>query len=57
VREAIEELLADYAEAIDDGALERWPGFSQRTASIRSSRVRAMTPACRSAFCIAAAVA
>ena len=27
VREAIEELLADYAEAIDDGALERWPGF------------------------------
>jgi len=27
VREAIEELLSDYAEAIDDGALERWPGF------------------------------
>jgi anthranilate 1,2-dioxygenase small subunit len=27
VREAIEDLLADYAEAIDDGALERWPGF------------------------------
>ena len=27
MREAIEELLADYAEAIDDGALERWPGF------------------------------
>ena len=27
VREAIEELLADYAEAIDDNALERWPGF------------------------------
>jgi anthranilate 1,2-dioxygenase small subunit len=25
VREAIEDLLADYAEAIDDGALERWP--------------------------------
>jgi anthranilate 1,2-dioxygenase small subunit len=27
VREAIEELLGDYAEAIDDGALERWPGY------------------------------
>ena len=27
MREAIEELLADYAEAIDDGALERWPAF------------------------------
>jgi anthranilate 1,2-dioxygenase small subunit len=27
VHEAIEDLLADYAEAIDDGALERWPGF------------------------------
>jgi anthranilate 1,2-dioxygenase small subunit len=27
VREAIEGLLADYAEAIDDGALERWPTF------------------------------
>jgi anthranilate 1,2-dioxygenase small subunit len=27
VREAIEELCADYAEAIDDGQLERWPGF------------------------------
>jgi anthranilate 1,2-dioxygenase small subunit len=27
VREAIEDLLADYAEAIDDGALERWPQF------------------------------
>ena len=27
VRDEIEELLADYAEAIDDGALERWPGF------------------------------
>jgi anthranilate 1,2-dioxygenase small subunit len=27
VREAIEDLLADYAEAIDDGALEKWPGF------------------------------
>jgi anthranilate 1,2-dioxygenase small subunit len=26
-REAIEELLADYAEAIDDGQLERWPEF------------------------------
>lgn len=25
--DAIEDLLADYAEAIDDGALERWPGF------------------------------
>ena len=25
MREAIEDLLADYAEAIDDGALERWP--------------------------------
>lgn len=27
MREAIEELFADYAEAIDVGALERWPGF------------------------------
>jgi anthranilate 1,2-dioxygenase small subunit len=27
VREAIEDLLADYAEAIDDGMLERWPQF------------------------------
>lgn len=27
VRDAIEDLLADYAEAIDDDALERWPGF------------------------------
>lgn len=27
VRDAIEDLLTDYAEAIDDGALERWPGF------------------------------
>jgi anthranilate 1,2-dioxygenase small subunit len=27
VREAIENLLADYAEAIDDGQIERWPGF------------------------------
>jgi anthranilate 1,2-dioxygenase small subunit len=27
VREAIEDLLDDYAEAIDDGELERWPGF------------------------------
>jgi anthranilate 1,2-dioxygenase small subunit len=27
VREAIEDLLAEYAETIDDGALERWPGF------------------------------
>jgi anthranilate 1,2-dioxygenase small subunit len=27
VREAIEELCADYAEAIDDGQLERWPGL------------------------------
>jgi anthranilate 1,2-dioxygenase small subunit len=27
VRESIEDLLADYAEAIDDGELERWPGF------------------------------
>ena len=27
MREAIEELLVDYAEAIDDGALERWPGY------------------------------
>ncbi|HTI84291.1 MAG TPA: aromatic-ring-hydroxylating dioxygenase subunit beta [Acetobacteraceae bacterium] len=27
MHEAIEDLLADYAEAIDDGALERWPGF------------------------------
>ncbi len=27
MREAIEDLLAAYAEAIDDGELERWPGF------------------------------
>lgn len=27
VREAIEDLLGDYAEAIDDGLLERWPEF------------------------------
>jgi anthranilate 1,2-dioxygenase small subunit len=27
VRDVIENLLADYAEAIDDDALERWPGF------------------------------
>jgi anthranilate 1,2-dioxygenase small subunit len=27
VREAIEEFLADYAEAIDDWQIERWPGF------------------------------
>ena len=27
MRDAIETLLADYAEAIDDGMLERWPGF------------------------------
>lgn len=27
MRDAIEDLLADYAEAIDDGQLERWPGF------------------------------
>ncbi|MEJ0018703.1 MAG: aromatic-ring-hydroxylating dioxygenase subunit beta [Acetobacteraceae bacterium] len=27
VREAIEDLFADYAEAIDDGRLEAWPGF------------------------------
>lgn len=27
MHEAIEDLLADYVEAIDDGALERWPGF------------------------------
>jgi anthranilate 1,2-dioxygenase small subunit len=27
VREAIEDLFADYAEAIDNGALEQWPGF------------------------------
>jgi anthranilate 1,2-dioxygenase small subunit len=27
VRAAIEDLLADYAEAIDDNALERWPNF------------------------------
>ena len=27
MREAIENLLADYAEAIDDGLIERWPGF------------------------------
>ena len=25
MRDAIEDLLADYAEAIDDGVLERWP--------------------------------
>jgi anthranilate 1,2-dioxygenase small subunit len=33
VREAIEELLADYAEAIDDGEIERWPGFFTEDAS------------------------
>ena len=27
MREAIEDLLAAYAEAIDDGKLELWPGF------------------------------
>jgi anthranilate 1,2-dioxygenase small subunit len=27
VREAIEDLLDCYAEAIDDGEIERWPGF------------------------------
>jgi anthranilate 1,2-dioxygenase small subunit len=27
VREAIEDLLDRYAEAIDDGKLEQWPGF------------------------------
>jgi len=27
VREAIEDLLSDYAETIDSGELERWPGF------------------------------
>ena len=27
MREAIEDLLAAYAEAIDDGEIERWPGF------------------------------
>jgi anthranilate 1,2-dioxygenase small subunit len=27
VREAIEDLLDDYAEAIDNGQIERWPGF------------------------------
>jgi anthranilate 1,2-dioxygenase small subunit len=27
VREAIEELIDSYAEAIDDGEIERWPGF------------------------------
>ena len=27
MREAIEELLADYAEAIDDGKIESWPAF------------------------------
>ena len=27
MREAIEDLLADYAEAIDNGELERWPEF------------------------------
>jgi len=27
VREAIEDLLDGYAEAIDDGQIERWPGF------------------------------
>jgi anthranilate 1,2-dioxygenase small subunit len=27
VRDAIEDLLGDYAEAIDDGKLEQWPGF------------------------------
>jgi anthranilate 1,2-dioxygenase small subunit len=27
VREAIEDFLAAYAQAIDDGQIERWPGF------------------------------
>lgn len=27
MQQAIENLHADYAEAIDDGQLERWPGF------------------------------
>ena len=27
MREAIEDLLADYAEAIDDWQIERWPDF------------------------------
>lgn len=27
MREAIEDLLDGYAEAIDDGQIERWPGF------------------------------
>ena len=27
VRDAIEDLLGEYAEAIDDGALERWPSL------------------------------
>ena len=27
MREAIEDLLSDYAETIDSGELERWPGF------------------------------
>ncbi len=27
MREAIEDLLSDYAETIDNGELERWPGF------------------------------
>ena len=27
MREAIEDLLSDYAETIDGGELERWPGF------------------------------
>jgi len=27
VRAAIEDLLSEYAEAIDDGALEQWPSF------------------------------
>jgi anthranilate 1,2-dioxygenase small subunit len=27
VRDAVEDLLSDYAEAVDDGQLERWPGF------------------------------
>ncbi|HEY7577306.1 MAG TPA: aromatic-ring-hydroxylating dioxygenase subunit beta [Acetobacteraceae bacterium] len=27
MRDAIEDLLAEYADAIDEGELERWPGF------------------------------
>ena len=37
VRREIEDLIADYAHAIDDDRLEEWPDFSPTTARIASS--------------------